>query len=664
MRGAAGKAQAPLCRTVRGAVTVFFALSVSMICALLLSVAESARTQSARLYLTQAVNASVDSLFSQYHQTLWKDYRLLGLEHYSDTQLTEEMRQFLSPYLQAKNWYPMELEAVRLSQKQCLTDEEGKVFEEEVLAYMKYGIAASVMESSLAEMVLRQMSEAGAVDQVAALYTGHSRTAVKLEKILEKMDDCLGQQEAAVAAASNAAAQHDGARVKAEIKKAQKALGELPRQVQRYEQIADALKIELEKSRAEFETKRAAGELSDRVYAGLDADISAYESYVNEDGERRKEIGTFPERAAAESVYLDGILEEVEEIQAIIENWEPEDEEDELDESALWRPVEYALERCELIRLAGAHGIADKEKESVLEQLSLLLQGKFLELLLPKEEQPSGAALPMTERPSKTCYGGAEHCRLNLVDRIFIAEYLTKTMHYYGRERYGSHPETKGSGNLELEYILQGKDSNLENLAATAKDLIGLRAGLNLVYLYGDSEKRAEARALAQAVTGVLGFTPLIGVVTFFVLGVWALGQAVCDVRDLLHGGGVPLLHTAQSFYLDLDGLLAIGRSGKLEDRNLSAGTARGELTYELYLKLLLLASQGVQQDYRSMDIMQMAIQTTQEDFLLSRCARSLEIETTVRAGRLFTRLGLTGAGGQRGPIGSYSMRVSTAYSY
>lgn len=652
------------CGSLDGAVTVFFALSVSIICALLLSVAESARTQSARLYLTQAVNASVDSLFSQYHQPLWEKYRLLGLEHYSDEQLQKEMEEFLSPYLEAKNWYPMKIEAAEISKKQCLTDEDGKLFEEEVLAYMKYGIAASVMEGSLAEVFLQQLREANAVDEIAAQYQKHSKTAVKLEKALERIDACLQEQEVAISAAIEAAARQNGREAEAEIRKAQQALQKLPEQVQRYERTADALRGELERSRAAFEKRHQEGALSDQVYVGLDADIAAYESYVKEDGARRQEITAFPGLAAAESAYLDGVMEEIDAIQELIDSWEPEDEEDELDEDALWQPVEKALERCPLIRLTGAHGIADPEKETLLEQLSLLLQGKFLELLLPKGEQPSGKVLPLAECPSKTSYKGGDHCRLNLMDRIFVAEYLTKTMHYYGRDRYGQNPEKKGSGALELEYILQGKDNDLENLTATVRELIGIRSGLNLVYLYGDSEKRAEARALAQTVTGVLGFTPLISVVTFFVLGVWALGQGFCDVRDLLHGRSVPLMHTAQSFYLDLGGLLEIGKTGRLKELENNAETGRGGLSYELYLKLLLLATQGVQQDYRSMDVMQMAIRTDQEDFLLSRCAYGLEMNVTVQAGRLFTRLGITGAGGRLGLVGSYRMRVSTAYSY
>ena len=71
----------------KAGLTVFFALILPLILSLLLAMAETVRVQCARLYYTQALNSAMDSLFSQYHAELWKNYRLLGLEHYAVQQL-------------------------------------------------------------------------------------------------------------------------------------------------------------------------------------------------------------------------------------------------------------------------------------------------------------------------------------------------------------------------------------------------------------------------------------------------------------------------------------------------------------------------------------------------------------------------------------------------
>ena len=62
-----------------GSITVFLALSLTLLAAIFLSTVEAARTQGARTYFTLICNSGIDSLFSQYHLKLWEDYRLLGL---------------------------------------------------------------------------------------------------------------------------------------------------------------------------------------------------------------------------------------------------------------------------------------------------------------------------------------------------------------------------------------------------------------------------------------------------------------------------------------------------------------------------------------------------------------------------------------------------------
>ena len=64
----------------------------------------------------------------------------------------------------------------------------------------------------------------------------------------------------------------------------------------------------------------------------------------------------------------------------------------------------------------------------------------------------------------------------------------------------------------------------------------------NLVHILSDSQKREAARSLAAAIVGGIGLLPLVGVVSFLIMGIWALGEALWDVRILLKEGKVPLL--------------------------------------------------------------------------------------------------------------------------
>ena len=99
----------PYKREVSGSITVFLALIFMMIAALLLTITESARTQAARLYLQVSLDSAIESLFSQYHRPLFETYRIFGLEYRDDADLQEETLDFIKPYLNAQDLFPLSL---------------------------------------------------------------------------------------------------------------------------------------------------------------------------------------------------------------------------------------------------------------------------------------------------------------------------------------------------------------------------------------------------------------------------------------------------------------------------------------------------------------------------------------------------------------------------
>lgn len=637
-------------------ITVFFALTLAVVCALLLALVESARTQSSRLYFTQAVNSSIDSLFSQYHRKLWQEYRILGLEHYSEEQLCDEMEAFLLPYLGASDWYPEAVRELSVAEKLLLTDLDGEPFEQEVLSYMKYGVWDSLWDLAAAETMLRDIGEAGALDRVSDAYEGHAKEAARLEDAVEAIMKVLREQDQEFEEAREAVENLSGRAFIRRLRELQRILSRIPGCVRTYEERADALARALTASRNQYEAEKEA--LSDAVRAQTEADIAEYESYASDDGARRREIAEFPARAEADRLFLDGIIQEAEDVMDYIDSWEPEDEDDELDEEALWEPVRDHFLQYDRIRFGGAGGIADPEKEGFLEQVSALLSGNLLELVLPGGIEVSKEKLQLLDAPSLTCYSGAGGSRLGLKDRVLMGEYTLKTLHYFGRDLYGDLPEKKGSGHLEVEYVLNGKDNDRENLSQTVLFLLAIREGMNLIYLYSDPAKRNEARSLAAVITGAAGFPPLITVMTFFILGVWALGQGICDVRDLLAGKKVPFLHGKDTFYLSLNGLLSLGETGQLSEKG---ADSRG-LDYREYLRILLFKDQSSLYEYRVMDMIQMNVKSSQPDFLMNRCVYSLKMGAEAETKHVLASLGMLAAYFQREK--RYTIRTETYYCY
>ena len=639
--------------------SVFFALITAVIAAMLLMTVESARIQGSRLYMTLAANSSIDSLFSQYHRTLWDKYRLLGLEHYAYDQLSDEMADFMKPYLEADNWYPAELNEIGISELKLITDDDGKWYETEVLDYMRYGIAASVWSLLEADNMVTGIKEGGSADMLSDLYEGHSREAVRLEAAIEDIAGCLDKISEHYRRADACLNAENCRGFTAEARQMQRELGRIPPLVEKYLKQAKRMQSGLSESRRKLDAERDSGNISMSAWESLDSDIREYESYVTEDGERHAEIESYVGRAKADTELLDDVISEAEEVADYISDWEPDDEDDELDTDALWAPVRRHFHQFDLISMGTKYGIQDKETEKSLESIRTLLNGELLKLVLPEGTELSSGNYDMGERPSEYCYDGKVSLAAPAADRLYLAEYTAGFTDYFGRGSFDAGSRQKGSGKTELEYILFGKNNDVDNMQAAVGRLTQIRTGLNLIYLYRDSTKRNEARALALSITGAAGLTPIATVVCFMIMSVWSLGQAVCDIRDLLAGRKVPLMHDSESFYLTLNGLLQFA-SGEIGG---AQGTGSKGLRYVDYLKMLAFFTQNTEQDYRCMDVIQMNLRMQQSDFLMNRLAYSLNAEVSAEAEYLFTRLGLVRNQGIDTGRG-YAVSVGTSYSY
>ena len=638
----------------QGEITVFLAMILLSMCALLCGIVESVRTAGARCYLRTAVNASMDSLMAQYHRELWEEYRILGLEHRGNASLETEFAAFLSPYLEAGNWYPMELKTVAIREIAGLTQGAGSYMEQAILDYMRYGLVGvlwDALDEEGAGELLSVLKEAEGVSRVSELYEGHAREAVRLEETLERIESCLDKQKENWRLAGEALEDANGERF---IRKARDMIGDLekvPGLVEDYEVQADELAEKLKESRERFVGEE---DLGAQTRQALEEEIRQYETYVSEDGERRREVALLREKSSAS---IETVQREIEEAQAVmdyINSWEPEEDGDDLDVEALWAPVRERWSRVPLLGLNLTFGIQDKETEGILERIRGFMEEGLLGLVLPEGTEVSHGVLFLAGLPSAAAKDAAAFRDPdvgvgNLLDRLMVCEYGIRYFEPFDRE-------SSQTSSYELEYILCGERVERDNLAGTVMRLTALRSGLNLAHILADPAKRQEARTLAAAIVGGTGLLPLVSVMTFFVMSQWALGEAIADVRCLLSGGHVPLIKSASQWKLDLEGLLSMGREGKIsQDVSEAAG-----LDYRGYLRILLFAAYGEEEIYRMMDVMQMNIGKGQPGFSLADCACSVDMEASVWGKHVFFSLGLW----KNGSPGAYetAMEVSGTY--
>jgi len=252
------------------------------------------------------------------------------------------------------------------------------------------------------------------------------------------------------------------------------------------------------------------------------------------------------------------------------------DNEDETEaETEAVTPVENPLEALAKIKEQGILNLVVKDPSSI--------STKEIEL----GEYPSKRELVKGNQPVERKESGI------LADALF-SQYLLEHFPLMTDRENG------GVLNYQLEYILMGKNSDIENLKSVVHRLLLLREGANFLYAMGDSQMRSEANTLGTAIAAAIKMPMFAQVISIALLLGWAYGESLLDVRTLLAGGKVPLMKSKETWQLSLANL------GRLLEILTACDEGGGQgQSYEDYLRVMLLAGGKAQYPMRALDMIE-----------------------------------------------------------
>ena len=196
-------------------------------------------------------------------------------------------------------------------------------------------------------------------------------------------------------------------------------------------------------------------------------------------------------------------------------------------------------------------------------------------------------------------------------------------------EKMGSCTKPCEDGQLryQTEYILCGKDSDRENLEATALRLLFIREASNCAYLFMDEARMSQVHLVAAAVA-LIAFNPdLEKPVSNALALAWSYLESVQDVRTLMTGGKVPLIKTNSSWQTHLHELLSPLTA--IKDRDSGEG-----IDYGAYLQGLLLLEGSTVKTQRTMNVMEMDIRriTGNSGFRMDLCLDEFRMSAAAKA--------------------------------
>ena len=191
---------------------------------------------------------------------------------------------------------------------------------------------------------------------------------------------------------------------------------------------------------------------------------------------------------------------------------------------------------------------------------------------------------------------------------MLFERYLHEKCGCYGLEKEDSHLK------YELEYIFAGKESDYANLEKVVERLFLIKEAANFAYIMSDPVKLEEAEALALTASILIALPELEEAIKMAIIFAWTFAETISDLRILLSGGKVPIIKSEESWNLSIENML------EFRD-HLKEGGGSG-LSYEDYLKMLILLENKLKKTMRLMDIIEINIRkyTGNNNFGLDNC--------------------------------------------
>ena len=275
-------------------------------------------------------------------------------------------------------------------------------------------------------------------------------------------------------------------------------------------------------------------------------------------------------------------------------------------------------------------GKPEEKIENPIPVLKAIRKMSLLDLVVPAEKGISENCVSKSELLSgRDPEKGMEMTQPVKTDSSYASSLLFQQ---YLMDKLGCYTNPASGGlKYQTEYLLCGKTSDRENLKSVARRLLLVREGVNAAFLMADPAKRAQMHGLALAIASAFLIPPAAVIIEAALLFCWSFGESILDLRELFHGGKVPLVKNSGNWQLSLDNLAHI-----LEGLDSQRKSDENGMSYEEYLQILLLSQSKRNKLQRGMDMVECCIRNTtgQKEFRLDHCIEAIEASVDVRANR------------------------------
>jgi len=638
-------------RKCRSSITIYLTLMLVLVMALICTLIESGRVSAMNARLRSITYMAADSCFAEFAEPLFSDYGVMFL-WCDEAEFTEKFNSYVTHNLsldgtEARNditLYGMQHVQTECSDITWATDQNGEVFARQVESYMKYHLAEEAVEKLLEHTSFFEQSEhiqhfMDRIQDYKKIFIKVEDHVSNIQKKIEKAKDLAADPKGLFNELENLLDQYedhsdvqaDFSRRVNDLRKIGKEISECLTDINKetkkyYESVAEA-KVKVDEIEEELEEKKES--YDKEVYNVIKEEV---DDIKTKSADTNADYYHVIENETTVNAYLSK-LEGLDQFCAFAQTPLSEDNLSEYKKQTAFYRDQFSDFDLGALSVALNMEQTAQEDDGFIDAIHEIFSSGFLGFLAGKvsEKETDQTSFPSIT-VGKVAVEDTEEEKESLLNLAANKALFTE----YILEHLGNYRETKENSVLdyEAEYVLGGKKADKDNLSSVIGKIVLIRSGLNLISLLQDGEKRTETYALASGIIGFTGQPVLIKIVQLLIISAWSAAESLTDVKALLEGKKVPILKKADDWNLSLEGIK------NFSEEMITGKDCKHGLTYEDYLRVLLLMQNRKKQYFRTMDILQANMCANEnENFRFKDSIAAVTVRTEYVANILFPTL-------------------------
>ena len=638
-------------RKCRSSITIYLTLMLVLVMALICTLIESGRVSAMNARLRSITYMAADSCFAEFAEPLFSDYGVMFL-WCDEAEFTEKFNSYVTHNLsldgtEARNditLYGMQHVQTECSDITWATDQNGEVFARQVESYMKYHLAEEAVEKLLEHTSFFEQSEhiqhfMDRIQDYKKIFIKVEDHVSNIQKKIEKAKDLAADPKGLFNELEklldqydeNADVQADFSRRVNDLRKTGKEISECLTDINKetkkyYESVAEA-KVKVDEIEEELEEKKES--YDKEVYNVIKEEV---DDIKTKSADTNADYYHVIENETTVNAYLSK-LEGLDQFCAFAQTPLSEDNLSEYKKQTAFYRDQFSDFDLGALSVALNMEQTAQEDDGFIDAINEIFSSGFLGFLAGEvsEKETDQTSFPSIT-VGKVAVEDTEEEKESLLNLAANKALFTE----YILEHLGNYRETKENSVLdyEAEYVLGGKKADKDNLSSVIGKIVLIRSGLNLISLLQDGEKRTETYALASGIIGFTGQPVLIKIVQLLIISAWSAAESLTDVKALLEGKKVPILKKADDWNLSLEGIK------NFSEEMITGKDCKHGLTYEDYLRVLLLMQNRKKQYFRTMDILQANMCANEnENFRFKDSIAAVTVRTEYVANILFPTL-------------------------